>query len=333
MAYIYKKTIGNKAYYYLRASKKTGNKLITKDIAYLGNNIEDVRNKLNKLPKYKYAIRKAYRTINNFIESNIYKEKVLALNLKKDFYLEYNDLIDAEACKLHFNKVFNKYDDVTKKEIFKNFIVEFTFNTTSIEGNTISLKETRNLLIENLTPKNKSLREIYDIQNTENVFFNVLDIKQDLSNDFIESVHKGLMANIDSRWGYRTRDVIVIKSNFKATPAPYVKTDMNILLKWYDANKTRLHPLALATIFHHKFEKIHPFMDGNGRTGRILLNFILIKNKFPPVIIYKKNRFNYLEALKKADRCGLTELNKDYYSNLNSFISNELNESYWNIFL
>src|SRR3989338_3586847 len=90
---------------------------------------------------------------------------------------------EVEACKLHYTTAFNKCDEITKKEILKNFVVEFAFNTASIEGNTITLKQARNLLEEGLTPKNKTLREIYDLQNTEKVFFSLLNIKQDLSHE------------------------------------------------------------------------------------------------------------------------------------------------------
>ena len=81
MVYIYKKLIGNKPYYYLRASERKGNKVIIKDIAYLGNSIEAARKALNN-PRFKDRIRKAYKTIHNFIESNHYLEKVNSLKLK-----------------------------------------------------------------------------------------------------------------------------------------------------------------------------------------------------------------------------------------------------------
>ncbi len=141
------------------------------------------------------------------------------------------------------------------------------------------------------------------------------------------------MENIDVRIGYRTSNVRVIRANFKSTPAPYVKTDMQILLDWYNKNKEKLHHLILSSIFHHKFEKIHPFMDGNGRVGRILLNFILINNNYPPLIIHKKKRDKYLQALRIADSSDLTKADKEYYKKLVDFIVEEFTESYWNIFL
>ena len=332
MVYIYKKIVGNKGYYYLRLSERKGKRVISKDIAYLGNSIEEVKKSIEKLSKYKDEIRKSYKKIHNFIEPNHYLEKVKKLKLKKDIFLK-DKLEYVEACKIHFNEHFKKLDDLTQKEILKNFVVEFSFNTTSIEGNTINLEEVRNLLEKGLTPKDKSLREIYDLQNTEKVFFNIYKSKKELNNEFIINIHKELVEKIDLRIGYRTTDIRVIKSNFDATSAPYVKTDMDLLLNWYNKNKEKLHPLTLATIFHHKFEKIHPFMDGNGRVGRMLFIYILIKSKYPPIIIHKKTRKEYFEALRKADKNGLNEVNTENYFDLVQFCADELIEGYWNLFL
>ena len=332
MVYIYKKKVGNKTYYYLRASERRNGKVIVKDVAYLGSSLIEAKKLLDSLPKINEQIRKAYKTINNFLESNRYVEKAGKLKLKKDKFLG-EKLEGIEACKIHYNNDFRKKDSLTKEETLKNFIIEFAYNTTAIEGNTIKLAEVRNLLEEGLTPKNKSLREIYDLQNTEKVFLKILELKKEISNDFIEEIHKELMKNIDSRTGYRTSNVRVIKANFKSTPFHYVKTDMDLLIKWFNENKNKLHPLVLAGIFHHKFEKIHPFMDGNGRTGRMLLNHILMKKNYPPIVIRTKNRDEYLAALQKADKSNLTKADIEDYEKLIQFIAGQMIESYWNIFL
>ena len=168
MVYIYKKIVGGKPYYYLRASERKGKRVLSKDIAYLGSSIAEVRKSLNK-KEFKDKIRKAYKTIHSFIESNHWLEKAKELKLKKDIFLG-EKLEEIESCKLHYNDVFKKLDEITKKEILKNFVIEFAFNTTSIEGNTINLEQARNLLVDGLTPENKTLREIYDLQNSERVF-------------------------------------------------------------------------------------------------------------------------------------------------------------------
>ena len=332
MVYIYKKVVGGKDYYYLRASERKGKKVLVKDIAYLGSSISEVRKKLDGLSHYKDKIRKAYKKIHLFLESNHYLEKVKELKLKKDEFLK-DKTEEVEACKLHYNELFKKQDKLTQEETLKNFVIEFSFNTTSIEGNTINLEEARNLLQEGITPKGKTLREIYDLQNTEKVFFEVYNSKKKLSHDFIIEIHDKLMESIDLRKGYRNTDVRVIRSNFEATPAPYVKADMNVLINWYEENENKLHPLTLATIFHHKLEKIHPFRDGNGRTGRMIINFIMLSKGYPPMIIRKKSREEYLENLRTADKAGLKTHDKKDYSGLINFNAQEFMETYWNIFL
>jgi Fic family protein len=332
MVYIYKKQIGAKQYYYLRGSERKGSKIIVKDIAYLGSSLNEAKQALQHLPKYEQQIRKAYKTIHQFLESNHYLEKIKEVKLKKDGFLQEN-LSAVEACKLHYQSAFKKQPEQTKQEILRNFCIEFAFNTTSIEGNTIKLHEVRNLLQEGITPKNKSLREIYDVQNTEKAFLRLLKKKEELNHDFIINLHKSLMEHIDPRVGYRTTDVHVIKANFEATPAPYVKTDMGLLLEWYKKNKEKFHPVVLATMFHHKFEKIHPFMDGNGRVGRMLCNDILLKSDYPPVIILKKERTQYLEALREADEIDLFKIGEREYQPLVHIVADHLIKSYWNIFL
>ena len=146
-------------------------------------------------------------------------------------------------------------------------------------------------------------------------------------------IHRELMMNIDSRTGYRTGDVRILRSRFKSTPYPYIKADMDVLMKWYWEKRGRMHPLALGGIFHHKFEKIHPFFDGNGRTGRMMLNAMLVSEGYPPMIIRKKTRASYLDALSKADD---TELNQDgsgHYRKLIDYLASEYRENYWNNFL
>jgi len=332
MVYIYKKIIGGKPYYYLRASKRKGKRVIAKDIAFLGGSIDEAKKSLNKLTEYKQEIRKSYRKINLFIESRYYRKKSEKLKSKKDIFLE-EKLIDVEACKIHYNTKFKKENNLTREEIMKSFIIDFTYNTTSMEGNTISIDEARNLLEDGRTPKDRTLREIYDLKNTEKVFLELLYSKEEITHELIQETHKKLMENIDPRIGYRTRDIRVTKSSFKSTPGIYVLTDMKLLLKWYHANKNKLHPLVLASIFHHKFEKIHPFMDGNGRTGRMLMNLILLRNDYPPVIVYEKLRSEYRNALRVADKSNLLETDKKDYSTLAKFIADQMITSYWDIFL
>lgn len=331
MVYIYKKKAGDKYYYYLRASKRLKGKQVTKDIAYLGSTIEEAKRNFPNIAKNKQEMKKSYRKINLFLETEYYINKVKNLKLKNDEFLGDN-LDDIEASKLHYDKVFQKLDNKSREEILEDFAIEFAYNTASLEGNTITLEEAKNFFETGRTPKDRTLREIYDLQNTKDVLFWLFALKKKIDNDLIIEIHSKLMKNIDERTGYRMKDIRVFKAHFEASLGIYVKTDMDILLKWYNENKDKLHPFVLAVIFHHKFEKIHPFFDGNGRAGRMLMNYILIGAGHPPIIIYKKNRNEYLDALGSADKINLTNTDKKY-RNLISYVASEAAVSYWNLFL
>ncbi len=330
MVYIYKKIINKKPYYYLRLSKRVNNKIITKDIAYLGGDASKITGKFDNLSKYKVEIRKAYKNIKKFVDSDYYFKKVG--KLKNNPYISTESLKNIEAIKLHFNNCFLKLNKKTIIETYESFLIDFAFNTTSIEGNTITLKEAEKLLRENLTPKEKSPREIFDLQNTQKAFFYLTNQKPDFNQELIIKIHDLLIDNIDERRGYRTHEIRVFKSRFNASPAKYVVTDMDVLFKWYNQFKNKLHPVILTGLFHQKFEKIHPFSDGNGRTGRIIMNYLLLINDFPPIIVRKKRRADYLQVLSKADKANLNDVDVMYFNDLIKYLVEELMFSYWNNF-
>lgn len=306
--------------------------MAVKDIAYLGSDSALLESKLESLNKYKGEIRKAYRNIKKFIQEEYYLKKAAKLKFKEDAYIDRETLLNIEALRLHFNDHFMVMGKKIVDETYKNFLIDFAFNTTSLEGNTITLNEADKLLREKLAPKNRTLREIYDFQNTEEVFFNIISANRKVGNDLIMELHDKLMDKIDERKGYRLHDIRVFKSRFEATPFPYIKADMEILIRWYEKNKVKLHPLALAGIFHQKFEKIHPFSDGNGRTGRMLLSYMLLKNGYPPLIIRKLTRGEYLEAMALGDMAALENCEPKNYKRLLKYLAQELISGYWNNF-
>jgi len=335
MTYIHVKKIGNKSYYSLRISIRKGNKVITKDLCNLGSDISKISLDLLE-KKYKNEIRNSYKTIKKFLDSNYYIEKVKKLKLKTGLFLDKGQLIDLEAIKLHYNSKFLKLDDLTKKEAYDNFLIKFAVNSTSIEGNTISMKEAQKLFRDNITPKNKELREVYDLTNTKKVIDYIKEKKPVLNLNLIIKIHDMLLEHIDKRKGLRTHDLRILGQPFEPSPARYVKADMELLLKWYNKNKKNIHPLSLGVFFHHKFENIHPFSDGNGRTGRIILNYILEQNKFPPLIIENRFRSEYLDAMNKADlslKKSLNNIEEKHYRELLSFVSSQFKFSYWDTFL
>ncbi len=320
--YVEKKKIGKNAYNYLKVSVRVGNKVKTKTIAYLGKNPmskEAIKSEIAKIPESK--IKK--------IKEELKKEQA---DINKEFLKE-NQLGGIEKIKKDFNKKIRSLDKKLIEDMFKDFKTFYIYNTNAIEGNTLTLEETNLLLNENKSPEGKDLREIYDHINEKEAFDFILKNKPDINCDSIIKLHSMLLNKIDKRIErFRSHNVRVFGASFETTQAEYVKSDMSILLRWYNKNKKRLHPLILATIFHEKFERIHPFYDGNGRTGRMLVNLILIKNNLPPLIIKNKERKEYYRVLSIGHKADLTKTDINQYKPIVDFFYEKLTDTYQKIF-
>ncbi|MCD4759724.1 Fic family protein [archaeon] len=312
--YLEKKKIGKGKYNYLKTSIRYRDKIKTKTIVYLGKeNLTE--EKLNiAMKKYKKK------------EEKIKKQTIEELKRKTEYmFLTEQQTKKLEQIKEEYNKKLKILDKKTKEDMFNDFLIIYSYNTNAIEGNTFTLRDTDLLLNKDITPEGKNLREINDHLNAKKVFLHILNNKTKLNHEKIIEIHSMLMQNIDKRVNsYRAGNVRVTGAKFKASPTEYIKADMIILLKWLRKNKNKLHPLVLATVFHHKFEKIHPFYDGNGRTGRILLNIILLENRLPFIIVPNAQRKKYYEALEKSDKVDLDKINLDYKELIKFFYYNLL---------
>lgn len=298
--YIEKKKIGDNYYNYLKISVRFKDKVRTKTIAYLGKGLIDENKAKRIFAKFK-------KTANEVKQNTLEELQLETLDINKEL-LSKQQLNKLEQIKNSFNKKLEILDKETLGDMYNDFIALFVFNTNAIEGNTLTLRDTDLLLNKGITPSGKSLREINDHLNAKEAFEYILDKKPKINHDTAIRLHSILMKNLDKRIGYyRIHNVRVFGSTFETSPAEFVKIDANILFKWFRKENKRLNPLILAAAFHHKFEKIHPFYDGNGRTGRMLLNLILITNKMPPLIVPDAQRKRYYNALSEADR---TTLNK-----------------------
>ena len=327
MVYLYAKRAG-KTYYYLRVSKREGKRVIAKDVAYLGSDQKTIKEQLNKLDAYRDEIRAAHRTIDRFLASEHYLKKAQETKRKKQFF----DDTEVEAVRLHFTEQFKKLDQTTQEEFYEHFLVEFAHNSTAMEGNTITLEEATKLLLENSTPADRTPREIFDLKNTKDVFAWLRQQQTPLTHELIIEIHKRLLKDIDPREGYRTHNVRVFKATFDTSPHQYIHSDMELLFTWLKEQQHN-HPLIIAAAFHHKFEKIHPFADGNGRVGRVILNQLLMQHNYPPLTIDKRRRNAYRTALATADSAPLTEVPVDKYKQLIEYVAAEFVGSYWNNFL
>lgn len=193
------------------------------------------------------------------------------------------------------------------KNLDEVYRVEWTFNSNAIEGNTLTLLETKFVLEEGLTIGGKKLREHFEVVNHSAAINYVQDIvKRDveLTEYVMKSIHYLVLKGIDDENAGQYREINVMISGSQHQPPHYavLPEKMGQLIEWYNVHKDNLHPVSLAAEFHFLFVYIHPFADGNGRTARLLKNLILMKYGFPPAIVKaaSADRLRYYEVLETA---------------------------------
>src|SRR3989344_4354277 len=175
--------------------------------------------------------------------------------------------------------------------------ITFTYNTNAIEGSTITLEETREIIEEQIAP-NKSLKEIKETEAHAKIFLEMLQKKETITNTLILYWHKEIFGQTKEDIAGKYRDYLVRVGNYRAPDWQEVQDLMNKLL---GRIKEEQNPVEHAARIHYQFEKIHPFGDGNGRIGRLLINYILWHNGYPMLIIEYKKRKSYYKALTKDE--------------------------------
>ena len=191
--------------------------------------------------------------------------------------------------------------------------VEWTYNSNSIEGNSMTLQETYLVLNDGMTVKGKPLREHFEINNHHKALhflYQIVQEKKQLNADIILDIHRFMLNNIEDLYAGRFRNggVRIQGANFVPPKALQVYDLLDDLVNFIQKNPLHLNVIELATIFHHKFVWIHPFFDGNGRTVRLAMNLILLNAGFPPAIILKNDRKKYYSALNMANKGNYAKL-------------------------
>lgn len=191
-------------------------------------------------------------------------------------------------------------------KLHENMVIEWTYHSNAIEGNSLTLRETALVLREGMTIKGKSLREHFEAKNHESAIKELEDIvkkKQALSERVILRLHELVLENIEEEYAgrYRPGQVRIIGANFLPPHARKVPDLMADYVSRTQQNPEKMHPVLLAARAHHRFVWIHPFIDGNGRTGRLLMNMLLMQGGFPPAIILRNDRKKYYDALNQAN--------------------------------
>ncbi len=210
-------------------------------------------------------------------------------------------------------------------EKLKNDIsLEWTYNSNAIEGNTLTLQETRLVLEEGITIKGKSLREHFEAKNHEKAIAHLellVQQKSNISEDHILQLHKLVLDGIEEDFAgrYRNGQVRIMGANFIPPAGRKVPELMTEFTQEIKNQRNKKNDLELATFIHHRFVWIHPFFDGNGRTARLLMNIILMQSGYPPAVILKNDRKKYYEALNQA--------NKNNYEKLELLIGQAIERS------
>jgi len=194
---------------------------------------------------------------------------------------------------------------------WKNFTEEFTYDTNAIEGSTVSRNEVKQVLADRQWPP-KSKEEISETLGVADAVRYVRKTRDAVSLDLISELHRIVFKNSKPFAGETRQksgvEVSVVDSQgnivHRGAPAKEVNSLLRRLARWYDENSKEYPPLVLAAVVHNQFETIHPFQDGNGRVGRLLLINVLIKHGLPPLNIELENRKEYYGALREYQANG-----------------------------
>jgi Fic family protein len=269
MATIRKRTIGKQTYYYLEHTVRKDGK-IEKREHYLGK----------QLPKNIENLKKEFL-------SKLYQER---------WYPALDKIKQA------FAQEVRRTPPSAREEEIEKFAIHFTYDTQRIEGSTLSLRETADLLERGITPKAKPIRDVKEAEAHKALFDEMLKTKKDISYSLVLSWHKKLFKDTkpDIAGKIREHQVAISGSRFMPPSPVEIYPLLQDFFKWYNKNKTELHPTVLAALVHLKFVTIHPFGDGNGRISRLLMNFVFHRKHYPLLNIHYEGRAGYYTALERA---------------------------------
>ncbi|WP_062057397.1 Fic family protein [Cellvibrio sp. OA-2007] len=189
--------------------------------------------------------------------------------------------------------------------LHEDLVLRWTYNSNAIEGNTLTLMETK-VVLEGITIGGKSLREHFEAINHRDAILFVEELvrqREALSEWQIRNIHQLILKNIDEQNAGRYRNLNVLISGATHTPPDHLLVPER-MASFISGLNLDLHPVEYAARVHVDFVGIHPFVDGNGRTSRLLMNLELMKAGFPPVVIPVEQRLRYYQALDLAHTQG-----------------------------
>jgi Fic family protein len=258
-----------------------------------------------------YREKGTVKRISRYLGSNISEDKLQKLKKVAEQHIleeiKERNILEFELTKREIEE-FKKYEkniEIKHLQIldWKRFTEDFTYNTNAIEGSTVALSEVKELLSGEEKPQDDDDVETLNVAKAVEY---VKTSKEKITIDFIKHLHL-ICFKGTKKFAGKLRDVnVVIRDGqgnivHQGTPINKVKELLEELCKWYIKHKNKYPPLLLAAVMHNQFEKIHPFQDGNGRVGRLLLNYVLLQHKYPPINIRLSDRGKYYQCLQKYD--------------------------------
>lgn len=188
---------------------------------------------------------------------------------------------------------------------WERFKEAFTYDTNAIEGSLVEAKEVTDILRKRKWPEDRSKEDISETYGVAEAVDCIRKTKEHISLKLIKELHRIVFKNSKLFAGkFREKGAEVVVADaygnvvHRGAPSSQVERQLKQLIGWYSRNKKKYPPLILAAVVHNQFENIHPFQDGNGRVGRLLLNNILLKHNLPPLNIEMRNRSQYYAALQ-----------------------------------
>ncbi|MGV8171146.1 MAG: Fic family protein [Candidatus Woesearchaeota archaeon] len=263
---------------------------------------------VNRGNKRFYYLEHTIRTGKDFKNKRLYLGDALPKNIagvKEKFIHELLEEMyekDLESIKSRWSKEYEKRPQSAKDKYIESFMIKFTYDTNKIEGSTLTLRETADLLQEQISPKNKPLKYVKETEAHKKIFYEMLAYKNRLNLAIILQWHRNLFKETDPEIaGMIRRHPVAIARSKTELPLP---AELNILLKeffaWYNKYYGKINPVLMAAFVHLKFVSIHPFSDGNERISRLMMNHTLNSLGYPMLNIEYSNRNAYYTALERS---------------------------------
>lgn len=328
MAFLEKQKRGSNFYYYM-----------TKTIRLSGNNYKKIRQYVghfnNEISKSEEIalINKNRKEFEKILkENNIHDEFTdfdIEIFFNDEEIFNKEDLTEINMVKKIYQQILNKTNEAYLEHITNEFIIRHSYDTNKAEGSTFTYEETRALLEKEQILKPHSKREIYEITNIKDAFNYMKIYKKNLTPSFIKKVHSIITYKtlkypyLEGKFRPKEVSVYMGGSSYKTVPGGRnVTSAINNLIKKFEENYKK-DPYGSIIRFYSGFVAIHPFLDGNGRTSRILLSSLLMKEGLPPINFDADKHLEHIECLETS-RTGKSHIP------LGQFVLNRIKQNSWN---